>query len=153
MYKRQGLSWRYRLAGGEEHRRLSNRLTLLILGLMPLVCFLGYGEGRLFAHEGLRYTLTYLIAISAFLLLTTRLKLVHPVLVHLGTISYSIYLFAPIWQISLEKAFATSMGRSLPYHLSIAMLMAVSVGMAHLIYRLVESPARRLGRRLQAATG
>lgn len=146
-----GLSWRYRISGSHpQDRQLSTRLTLLLVCLLPLICGLGYHEGPSPGHESLRYTITYTIALSAFMALTTRVKLVHPVLDHLGKISYSVYLFAPIWQIAMETAGRDMIGRLIPFHLFIAMLMAVSVLMADRIYRLVEKPAQQFGRRMAA---
>lgn len=91
------------------------------------------------------------LGITAFLVLTFRLKPGFAPLVSLGQASYSLYLFhAPFlslvfWLASTQPAFAW-----LHTDLALIMLLALagSIGIAMLAYRFVERPAIAVGRHL-----
>lgn len=91
------------------------------------------------------------LGLGLFILLSTKLKLNHPITTWLGEISYSMYLFHPIVFYSL---FALLRDGRLPWladtHLVAYLLLSVlgTIVLSALIYYAVEKPMMRLGRKL-----
>jgi peptidoglycan/LPS O-acetylase OafA/YrhL len=91
------------------------------------------------------------LGLGFFILLSTRLKLNHPITSWLGEISYSMYLFHPVVFYTL---FVLLRDGHLPWladaHLVAYLLLSVlgTVVLSALIYYAVEKPMMRLGRKL-----
>ncbi|MEA3535451.1 acyltransferase [Rhizobium sp. CC-YZS058] len=142
-----GLLWRYTLEQRENVRRLFIMVTAAIAVVLPPLCVLAYNFDTGFGETWYRYLISYYAAMALFVLFTARIRLTHPVLIYLGTISYSLYLFGPIGQ-ELANILLGSAVERIPIHLFILLAMVFSIIMAALTYRFVEAPAIALGRRL-----
>lgn len=90
-------------------------------------------------------------AMLFFILFVMRFRLAHPVLSWLGAISYSLYLFHPVWlyfghwllaQTGLEWA------RGWDLSVYVALALAVTIAFSAVVYRWLELPAIELARRL-----
>lgn len=137
-----GMLWRLATI---EQDALARRSVVLLLALfavvMPIVANFAYDEGAL------RYTITYYLAIGIFLLFTTKVKLQNPILSFLGRISYSVYLFGSLVQLSIDHYFGEALrAAGVPLHGSILVSMLLATVVAALVYRWVEAPAIAAGR-------
>lgn len=144
-----GLLWRLsHLEGQLVARKLWRILTgAIVLGLIP-VCIWAYSQDLGYDESWQRYLLTYYLALTLFVLLSTRLKLQHPVLLYLGAISYSLYLFGPIGQRIAELLLADHYSH-INGHLVIALAIGLTLVIASLVYVGIEKPAIALGRQLK----
>jgi len=143
-------------ANGTKHFSPMVRAVFILfpLGLcaLPLLTwvFYAYLPGA-YASKLLMFTLPVSVGLGAFILLSTKLQLNHPISTWLGEISYSMYLFHPIVFYTL---FALLRDRHLPWladaHLAVYLLLSVigSIAFAAIIYYAVEKPMIRLGRKL-----
>jgi peptidoglycan/LPS O-acetylase OafA/YrhL len=109
------------VADRNEIFRMSARYTLQGAALVILIAFIVYNTGR----------------IAKF----CRRFLEIPILVYIGQISYSLYL----WHLTILKFFVHVLGNVSPI-LAIALAL-VSVGMAALSYRFIETPFLNLRHR------
>lgn len=137
-----GMLWRLAIIEQDVRARRSVAILLsLFVIVMPVVAHFAYDEGAL------RYTITYYLAIGIFLLFTTRIKLQNRVLSFLGRISYSVYLFGSLVQLSIDHYFGAALrAAGVPLHASILLSMLLATIVAALVYRLVEAPAIEAGR-------
>lgn len=142
-----GSIWRQWLLA--EHSPQLTRNLLLMLGayllMLPPILIIAYGENMGVGEGGMRYLFTYAVAISSFLLLTSRLRLQHPALIWLGSISYSLYLLHPSMLMLADYLLASWPVAAL-YHAVLATVL--SLGLAHLSFRCVETPFIQLGKHL-----
>lgn len=101
------------------------------------------------------WTVGYSLGVLLFILGTRLVRLEWRPLAWLGLISYSIYLFHPVVFLVVLRWLGTlpagSFWRS--WHLGFYVLgiLALTIGVAAIVYYCVERPAIRLGRRLAAA--
>jgi peptidoglycan/LPS O-acetylase OafA/YrhL len=129
-------------------RWYANVLMIILVAVTPVVSFLAYNFDSGFQETWYRYTLSYLAAIAVIYLLTGRFRLGGRVFSWLGTISYSVYLFHPIFvSLTLLYIFPFWNGRG-PVHMYIAIAGMMSLAFSHVVYRLLEEPSIRLGRAL-----
>ncbi|WP_268797022.1 acyltransferase family protein [Pseudomonas huanghezhanensis] len=142
-----GSVWRQWLLG-EHSRQLTRNLLLLLVGfavLLPPTLIMAYNKDMGTGETWGRYLFTYFVAISSFLLLTRSVRLHHPALVWLGAVSYSLYLLHPS-MLMLSHWLLEPTGAS---PLIVALFATVlTLGFAHLSFRLIETPFIQLGRRL-----
>lgn len=128
-------------------RRHASQLLIGFAVSIPAICITAYSKDRGFQETWTRYVCTYYLAISLFLLTTTRLKMASPILVWLGAISYSIYLLHLPVQMTI-KGLSPFMG-GLMGELTIAAIATIAtIGAAYLSFKLVEQPSMRIGRSL-----
>jgi peptidoglycan/LPS O-acetylase OafA/YrhL len=142
-----GSIWRQWLLA--EHSRQLTRCLVLVLGayllVLPPTLLLAYSQDMGTGETGGRYLFTYALAIISFLLLTRTVRLEHPALIWLGAVSYSLYLLHPSMLL---------LGNYLLGGLQVAPLYtallatALTLGLAHLSFRFIETPFIQLGKRL-----
>ncbi len=142
-----GSLWRQWLLG--EHSRALTRSLILIVGaygvLLPPTLLLGYNQDMGNGETGARYLFTYGAAILSFVLLTGVVRLRHPGLVWLGSISYSLYLLHPS-MLLLGNLLLKGVHVAPLYHALLATLLTLAI--AHLCFRFIETPFIQLGKRL-----
>lgn len=122
-------------------------LSLALIIVIPLVSILAYNRDMGFQENWYRYTATYYIAMALFYVLYRYVRITSPVFVYLGTISYSVYLFGFI----VQDALLTMLGSRIfdyPIHVYVLATSLVTIGVASLVYWLVEAPAIAAGRRI-----
>jgi peptidoglycan/LPS O-acetylase OafA/YrhL len=131
-------------------RRFSAYAALTMLLLLPPVCVLAYSLDLGFKETWYRYLLSYIVGLVTFLLFTTRLRLRGRVLVHLGTISYSVYLLHTPIHLGVERLglMPTADSSPLIHWFSVGMMMMLVVCVSHVSYIAVEKPCVALGRSL-----
>jgi peptidoglycan/LPS O-acetylase OafA/YrhL len=142
-----GLAIRYHSEDSARWNRPLACLTAALLVVIPIVSVLAYNKDMGFQETWYKYTMTYYLAIALFYLLYRYVRITSPVFVYLGTISYSVYLFGFV----VQDGLLTLLGNRVfeyPVHLFILATSLVSVGLASIVYRLVEAPAVALGRGL-----
>lgn len=94
-------------------------------------------------------------AMLFFILFVMRVRIAHPVLSWLGTISYSLYLFHPVWLyfahwLLAQPGFEWARGWDLTVY--VALILAVTIVFSAAVYRWIELPAIELGRRLSRSS-
>jgi peptidoglycan/LPS O-acetylase OafA/YrhL len=128
-----------------EAKALIAKLTALIFVALVPICLLGYSRDHGLGETWYRYLSTYLIAMTIFMVFTTRFKIKSAFTIYLGQISYSIYLFGPWGQdlaVYLRGVFAT--GGLVHFTMIAAMLFTILI--AAVMYRFIEKPAIAFGR-------
>jgi len=136
-------------------RRLKAALVpILLMLILPALRSVTFEDGQL----ALRATGDWGrgLAVIAFLLFAMRFRLSHPILSWLGTISYSVYLFHPVWMYLLswllaQPGFAWARGWDLAVY--VAITLATTIAFSAAVYRWLELPMIALGRRLSRPAG
>lgn len=142
-----GSVWRQWLLG-EHSRQLTRNLVMLLVGftvLLPPTLIMAYSKDMGTGETWGRYLFTYFVAISSFLLLTRSVRLNHPALVWLGAVSYSLYLLHPS-MLMLSEFLLKPTGA--PALINALFATVLTLGVAHLSFRLIETPFIQLGKRL-----
>ncbi|WP_035961460.1 acyltransferase [Bradyrhizobium sp. URHA0013] len=142
-----GLAIRYHSEDRVRWRRPLVVLTVALVVVIPIVSILAYNKDMGFQETWYKYTATYYLAIALFYLLYRYVRITSPVFVYLGTISYSVYLFGPI----VQERLLTGWGNGVfeyPVHVFIIATFLGTIGVASIVYRIVEAPAVTFGRRL-----
>ncbi|EZP77633.1 acyltransferase [Parageobacillus genomosp. 1] len=143
-----GILW-MRLHFKQEGIKKKQVYTVLfvILGMIVPISLLAYNKDYGYEESWYRYTLSYYTAIGMFVLFTTKVKLVNPVFIFLGKISYSLYLMhlivsALIFEHSL-------FGHAIKnIYLLMAISLIISLITSTITYYLVEKPFIKLGKNL-----
>jgi peptidoglycan/LPS O-acetylase OafA/YrhL len=145
-----GLLWRHgaNAPAGAHLRRLIISTSLLVVFAVPVVSLLSYNVDMGFGETWYRYTIAYYAGMALFALLTTKLRITHPVFVWLGAISYSVYLLGPVAQPVVEYVLPYRQLAPYPVHLMIVLAWVLTVIMAYLSYRFIELPSQKLGKKL-----
>jgi peptidoglycan/LPS O-acetylase OafA/YrhL len=142
-----GSIWRQWLLG--EHSRQLTRSLVLVAGaclmLLPPTLLLAYGRAADAGETSGRYLFTYAFAIASFVLLTCFVQLKHPLLVWLGGISYSVYLLHP--SMLLLSWWLLKDSQVAPWQ-SAVFATALTLVIAPLSFRFIETPCIQLGKRL-----
>ncbi len=117
------------------------------LPIILLACILGYGGA------GLRYAMTYALAIGIYLFVGLALKPASKILQWLGSISYSLYLLHGIVAFFILKHCVNLI--NLPYTTSSFWLLIpltitgiISIFVSHLTYNYIEKPSIHYGKYL-----
>jgi peptidoglycan/LPS O-acetylase OafA/YrhL len=141
-----GSIWRDWILGQAD--ATSKRCAVALLGayalLLPPTFYSAYGFDTGLGEYWVRYLFTYALAIGSFLLLTQRVRLQHPILLWLGTRSYSLYLLHP----SMAMLAAYWLGSATPSTSLALVATGLALMAAHLSYRFVELPFMQLSKRL-----
>ncbi len=124
------------------------RLTPLIFLAITPIAVMAYSADHGFHETWWRYANSYLLALTLFILFTTRIKIYAPSALFLGRISYSVYLFGPLGQELAMKAHVF-LPQGAPALLTVALAMVFTLAIAATTYRLVEKPAIAMGKSLR----
>ncbi len=124
------------------------RLTPLIYAAIPPISVMAYSTDHGFHETWWRYMNSYLLALTLFILFTTRIKIDAPSALFLGRISYSVYLFGPLGQELAMKAHPY-LPKGAPALLAVALAMVLTLPISATTYRLVEKPAISMGKSLR----
>ena len=142
-----GSIWRQWLLA--EHSRELTRSLVLVLGayllLLPPTLLLAYSQDMGVGEAPGRYLFTYATAIISFLVLTRIVQLKHPALLWLGGVSYSLYLLHPSMQMLSDYLLRDLQVAPL---YSAVLATALTLGIAYLSLRFIETPFIQLGKRL-----
>ncbi len=135
--------WGDMLRRGLPTRNIAVASCSIVLVLAP-TCYLGYQE------DARRYWVTYVAAMAVFACLYHRREMFTrtpcaPAFAWLANASYSVYLLQQPLVIVPARAMKAA-GWS-PWAITMVMLPGLVV-VAHLVYRLIEAPCIRLGKRL-----
>lgn len=124
-------------------------LIVLIVGTM-FTNTAGYWRASDEAMGWIATNTGYLVGVALFLLCVTRGMFAQPPLVYAGAISYSLYLFhIPV--IQCWEALWPHLGDwRIAALFGTAFVFAGAIGVSGLVYRLVERPAIRVARRIEA---
>ena len=135
-------------------RRFAAWALLCLAVFLPVICKLAYSDPLEpgFGTMPLRYVVTYAIGLGLFLLGTTWFRMRPRWLVHLGTISYSMYLLAtPVTQgVGILGLGAGAMTTPLSRWIWVVAMLGLIILVSHLSYLFIERPSIALGRRLFA---
>lgn len=142
-----GLLWRMTVDRDHASRRLFLYSTFFILFMILPISVLAYSADTGFGETWYKYVISYWMAMFIFAFFTVYVKIAHPLFVYLGTVSYSLYLFGPIGQ-ELANIIIKDSLYTLPVHVFVLLAVFLSIVIASFVYRFVEAPAIRIGRRL-----
>jgi len=141
-----GSIWRDWILG--QATATTKRCAVALLGaycvLLPPTFYAAYGFDTGLGEYWLRYLFTYALAIGSFLVLTQRVRLQQPLLLWLGTRSYSLYLLHP----SMALLAGYWLGSAKPSILLALVATGLAFVAAHVSYHYVEWPFMQLGKRL-----
>lgn len=142
-YEAQHESSSYARRRAREYSRYTLRVYLLVL---PVIFMAGWSAA---VTAWPRDLLSYALAIASFLLLTGRLALRLPLLVWLGSLSYSLYLLLPAMQ-RLGALLIQTLDLAGPGAdaLGAASALLLAFASALLCRHLLDLPLHRAGRRL-----
>lgn len=127
--------------------KLSRVAILTFLALFPLVAYLAYGRDYGFGETWYRYAISYGVAIAAFYVFTTWIRIRSASLYFLGSISYSVYLvhplvFSAVQRSGLEAVMLTALGRVFAVTASLVLVVIASAA----THVAIERPALQVGR-------
>ncbi|WP_249677187.1 acyltransferase family protein [Pseudomonas abieticivorans] len=141
-----GSIWRDWILG--QANATSKRCAVALLGafivVLPPTFYTAYSFDTGLGEYWVRYLFTYALAIGSFLVLTQRVRLQQPLLLWLGTRSYSLYLLHP----SMALLAGYWLGNATPSTLLALVATSLAFLAAHLSYRYVELPFMQLSKRL-----
>ena len=138
----------WRMEFSDDAKRYANILAIALILLMPLISVLAYNFDAGFEESWYRYTTSYYAAIGLFYLLTGRFRLSVKFLSWLGTISYSIYLFHPIFITITIDYFYNPYPSLAVSHLYILIAAGLTIAFSSCVHVWVEAPCIKLGRAL-----
>ena len=134
-----------------EARRYANALTVLILAAVPPISLLAYNFDAGYHETWYLYTASYTTAIVIFYVLTGRYRISGRLFSWLGRISYSVYLFHPIFaSITMDYIYPRVPALTVA-HVYIVIAALITIAFAHICYVLVEAPSIRIGRALNGS--
>lgn len=148
-----GVTMRYAYEGEKSQSKFSHTTWVKIqLGLLLLIPLYITAEFLLTGNSTyVTDAYAYLTGITLFLLGLKFLKRAPGWMVHIGVVSYSIYLLHPIvFALLLKLTIKYSVLQG--YHISVYIIVNIlmSIALASLTYKLVEEPFNNLGRKLSA---
>jgi peptidoglycan/LPS O-acetylase OafA/YrhL len=134
----------------DDAKRYANLLAIVLILLVPPISLLAYNFDAGFEESWYRYTASYYAAIGLFYVLTGQFRLSVKFFSWLGTISYSIYLFHPIF-ITITMNYFYSRYPSLPVsHLYILIAATITIVFSSFVYVCIEGPCIKFGRMLNS---
>jgi peptidoglycan/LPS O-acetylase OafA/YrhL len=143
-----GSLWRRFIIEGDRRCGLYSKLLMAAtITSMPFISLLAYNHDMGFHETWYRYTLSYDGSLAAFYLLTTSCKITNRWAVHLGRVSYSIYLMQGT-VLPLYQKFALPHLKTLPVHVHVLIVSSIVIGISGLTFRAIEEPDIQLGKKL-----
>ena len=139
-----------------EHDGSAKRAVRWAVGIlvvaMPILAELAYSRDYGYHETPLPYILSYTAGLGCFSIFTVKVRFRARWLVHMGTISYSIYLMHTPVMIAIMAAGLVPDGAVAPWvqWAWVAAMMALVILTAHVTYLCVERPFVAAGRRLIA---
>lgn len=82
---------------------LSAAILIFFLLSFPPIFYLAYSTDMGYGENFQRYFWTYLMAIVSFLIFSSKIRLSSRILIWLGSISYSVYLFHPLIHMTITS--------------------------------------------------
>lgn len=133
----------------EMLRRLAAPVPASFLGVVALVLLI-INDEQTYVH--IPFALAVTLLMPAFLIgpVANREVLGWKPLAYIGTRAYGIYLFHPLVAAIVEKGLPEGSDNAAVQVLRLLAISAVSLGVADILYRIVEQPLIRLGRRFTA---
>lgn len=145
-----GTLWREAVVNGShEHRIYANVMLALFVVSIPIISLLAYNMDLGLEEYWIRYAISYLAGVGIFIVLSTKFRITGKSFIWLGSISYSLYLFH-VHARDLTHLALSSAGFDAPVWLDIMISIAIAIGVAGLIFSLLERPAIELGHRVGA---
>lgn len=112
----------------------------------PVISFFAYNFDRGLGENAINYSISFILGVIAFIILTTVLKIHGKFFLYLGTISYSVYLLHPFVLEFINSKVVLSDG----FHVKAFMMyILLVIVLASLSYHLIEKPSVALGKRLR----
>ena len=131
-----------------QHGRLGRWPAATALGVVAACLVVAHPAHALWAANVAAIAGTFALAFAL------RHRPIPRVLRFLGTVSYSLYLLHVVVLMLLGRLVPGVAERPLPVRLAVGVVfLALALGMAWVSYRMVEMPARRLGRRIDTRRG
>jgi peptidoglycan/LPS O-acetylase OafA/YrhL len=131
-----------------QHGRLGRWPAATALGVVAACLVVAHPAHALWAANVAAIAGTFALAFAL------RHRPIPRVLRFLGTVSYSLYLLHVVVLMLLGRLVPGLAERPLPVRLAVGVVfLALALGVAWVSYRMVEMPARRLGRRIDTRLG
>lgn len=145
-----GTLWRESLVNGSREDRLYACIMLaLFVVAIPIISLMAYDVDLGLEENWVRYAISYLAGIALFVAFSTKIRLAGKTFVWLGSISYSLYLFH-VHARDLTQLVLSAIGIGLPEWMSVLISFAVAIGIAGLVFSLLEKPSIEFGHRVGA---
>ncbi len=142
-----GSIWREATISNLKNSKLLSAVILIFfLVSFPLIFYLAYSKDMGYGENFQRYFWTYLMAITSFLVFSSKIKLSSRMLIWLGSISYSVYLFHPLiymTMIHLLERYNYSYGL---FSAAIATLLTLLI--SSFVYLYIEKKFLEIGKRI-----
>lgn len=145
-----GTLWRESLVNGSrEHHLYACTMLVLFVVAIPIISLMAYDVDLGLEENWVRYAISYLSGIAIFIAFSTQIRLTGKAFVWLGSISYSLYLFH-VHARDLTQLVLSATGIGLPEWISVLISFAVAIGIAGLVFSLLERPSNEFGHRIGA---
>lgn len=138
-----GSFYRYQLFGGNSlAKKLFVRYLVCFIILIPIIAKSGYDIDFGYDESWSKYLITYYSGLFLFLGIV-YLKYSNPVIEYLGRISYSVYLFHPIFIYIIETS---SIFKGFSSWVNIILVLIFTIVFSHFTFSFIEKPCISLGR-------
>lgn len=139
------------LKGDRQARIFSILLLVLTLVTVPVITGLLFPVPQIVASRFVMYsagatTAAYYLAIASFLLVTWNRAIISSLFLHLGKVSYSLYLLHMLCITGVVSLLSPSTLGGMVLHVMLSLTLSLLA--ANAAYHLVEKPAMVLGRRI-----
>jgi peptidoglycan/LPS O-acetylase OafA/YrhL len=123
------------------------RNPIIILSIFYIVCL--FFATKLYYQDGwLKWFLSHIFAFMMFFALITKVKLRNSFFVYIGRISYSLYLLHSLMIGVAFYLLGDFSYTNLGFYFVLILVFILSVLMADISYRIIESPSISLGSKL-----
>jgi peptidoglycan/LPS O-acetylase OafA/YrhL len=116
--------------------------------LLVPICMMAYSFDVGYGTRWDRYLFVYWLAMTIFLLMTTRLKITWAPLVAVGRASFSLYLFADIVHVLYERVFPPERYAMLSPNLYLLILIVLACLLSLPIFQYIEKPLIAIGKQV-----